>query len=540
MQNLPAGRSPDGGRGRATLMLCHFVGMVDLVALPVWVGTLAQHHGYDLEHAGMVVTAFLLGAVGASLAAAPLFNRLPRSACAAGGYAIAALAFLGAAQASTFGGLAALHLLAGVATGIALSVVHGTIGRSANPHKLFAIVGTALGIGAVLFYAAVPPAIAAHGGATLFLVFAGLMALAALACAAGFPQVAAQVEGRAVAAPLPRAAWFAILGVACLALNQALIFSMLDRIGVLRGFGQERVNGVLLVCGLVNLLPAAVAGLLQKRPRSGARRAAGRALAGGAGAGRHAVARLPAVRARGQRVSGRADLHAYLFVRPDRPARSERPRTGFDAGDDDDRLGHRTGTGRRGGDARRLRRPGAAGRGGRRRGHPAVRPGGAPRRRASSRHRSHLSLKESIMTVTAHLTLAQANTILAAALAAARAGGLPPVAVVVLDAAGHPVALQREDGASMLRADIAQGKAWAAAGMGVASGVLHQRAQDNPVFFNALSASSQGRFIPQAGAVAIRAPTAPCSARSARAAAPAPQDEAICAAGVDAAGLVAA
>jgi predicted MFS family arabinose efflux permease len=265
MQNLPAGRSPDGGRGRATLMLCHFVGMVDLVALPVWVGTLAQHHGYDLEHAGMVVTAFLLGAVGASLAAAPLFNRLPRSACAAGGYAIAALAFLGAAQASTFGGLAALHLLAGVATGIALSVVHGTIGRSANPHKLFAIVGTALGIGAVLFYAAVPAAIAAHGGATLFLVFAGLMALAALACAAGFPQVAAQVEGRAVAAPLPRAAWFAILGVACLALNQALIFSMLDRIGVLRGFGQERVNGVLLVCGLVNLLPAAVAGLLQKR-----------------------------------------------------------------------------------------------------------------------------------------------------------------------------------------------------------------------------------------------------------------------------------
>jgi hypothetical protein len=56
--------SPEAGRGRATLMLCHSAGMVDLVALPVWVGTLAQHYGFDLEHAGMIVTAFLMGAEG--------------------------------------------------------------------------------------------------------------------------------------------------------------------------------------------------------------------------------------------------------------------------------------------------------------------------------------------------------------------------------------------------------------------------------------------------------------------------------------------
>ena len=256
--------SPEAGRGRAALMLCHFAGMVDLVALPVWVGTLAQHHGFDLEHAGMIVTAFLLGAVGASLVAAPLYIGLPRAACAFGGYAIAALAFLAASRVAGFGALAALHLVAGIATGTALSVTHGTIGRSANPHRLFAMAGTALGIGAVIFYAAVPPAVAAHGGPALFLVFAGLMGAAALACAFGFPNVA--TGGRAPsAAPLPRAAWCAILGVGCLALNQALTFSMLDRIGVLRGFGQDKVNGVLVVCGLVNLLPAAVAGMLQKR-----------------------------------------------------------------------------------------------------------------------------------------------------------------------------------------------------------------------------------------------------------------------------------
>src|SRR5437763_13867972 len=102
------------------------------------------------------------------------------------------------------------------------------------------------------------------------------------------------------------------------------------------------------------------------------------------------------------------------------------------------------------------------------------------------------------------LSLAEANAILAAALTAARADGLPPVAVVVMDAAGHPLALQREDGATMLRTDIALGKAYAAAGMRVATPALHQRAQANPVFFNALASSRQGTFIPQTGAVARR------------------------------------
>jgi predicted MFS family arabinose efflux permease len=116
----------------------------------------------------------------------------------------------------------------------------------------------------VAFYAAVPPAITAHGGSLLFAVFAGLMALAALA-ALGFPQVASRADGAGAAGPLPRAAWWAIFGVSSMALNQALTYSMLDRVGIMRGFSQEQVNALLVVCGLVNLLPAAIAGFLQKR-----------------------------------------------------------------------------------------------------------------------------------------------------------------------------------------------------------------------------------------------------------------------------------
>jgi len=138
------------------------------------------------------------------------------------------------------------------------------------------------------------------------------------------------------------------------------------------------------------------------------------------------------------------------------------------------------------------------------------------------------------------LTLAQASQILSAALAAARSASMPPVAVAVLDASGHLIALQREDGASMLRNDIAIGKAWAAAGMGVSSRVLHARAQDNPVFFNALSASSQGRFIPQTGALVIRNAAGAAIGAVGASGGTGAEDEAICAAGVAAAGLDAA
>ena len=149
-------------------------------------------------------------------------------------------------------------------------------------------------------------------------------------------------------------------------------------------------------------------------------------------------------------------------------------------------------------------------------------------------------MKEASMNAASTLTLAQASMIIKAALASARADALPPVALAVLDAAGHPVAFQREDGASMLRIDVAIGKAWAAAGMGVASGVLHQRAQDNPVFFNALASSSQGKFIPQAGAVAIRDADGVLVGAVGASGGTGAQDEAICAAGVSAAGMVAA
>ncbi len=56
------------------------------------------------------------------------------------------------------------------------------------------------------------------------------------------------------------------------------------------------------------------------------------------------------------------------------------------------------------------------------------------------------------------LSLVQANKIIEVALAKAREMKIRPLAVAVLDQSGHVRSLQREDGASMFRCDIAVGK----------------------------------------------------------------------------------
>jgi uncharacterized protein GlcG (DUF336 family) len=102
------------------------------------------------------------------------------------------------------------------------------------------------------------------------------------------------------------------------------------------------------------------------------------------------------------------------------------------------------------------------------------------------------------------LTLKQANCICAAALDHGRSAGLAPLCVAVLDQGAHVVALQREDGASLLRPDIAIGKAAGTLGMGFGGRELAKRAAANPVFFTALIGLANGRMVPVPGGVLIR------------------------------------
>jgi uncharacterized protein GlcG (DUF336 family) len=85
-----------------------------------------------------------------------------------------------------------------------------------------------------------------------------------------------------------------------------------------------------------------------------------------------------------------------------------------------------------------------------------------------------------------------------------RARGLAPLTAAVLDAGGHVLALLRDDGASLLRPQIATGKAWGALGLGFGGRELAARAARMPAFFAALSDLAGGQMLPVPGGVLIR------------------------------------
>jgi predicted MFS family arabinose efflux permease len=252
--------------GRIALMVAHCAGMVDLVALPVWVGTLITRYGFDPQRAGGLATLFLLGAVTSSLICAPRFNRLRAHVVAPCGFALAAIAFIGVANTSDFALMAVLHALAGAGAGGALSMTHGTMGRSRSPHRMFALAGMALGVFAIAFLGLTPGLVANAGGPSLFYAFGAVMVVAAVVALIAFPSsggaVAAHVDGARRIVP---AVWFAALGISCMGLVQAMMFSFLERIGADRGFAPGAVTGVLIALGFVNLFPAPLAALLERR-----------------------------------------------------------------------------------------------------------------------------------------------------------------------------------------------------------------------------------------------------------------------------------
>ena len=102
------------------------------------------------------------------------------------------------------------------------------------------------------------------------------------------------------------------------------------------------------------------------------------------------------------------------------------------------------------------------------------------------------------------LTLKVALNLTAQALSAGRQINASPLTVAVLDAGGHLLALQREDGASLLRPNIAIGKAWGAIALGKGSRLLALDAQQRPAFFAALNGMGQGDIVPAPGGVLIR------------------------------------
>ena len=99
--------------------------------------------------------------------------------------------------------------------------------------------------------------------------------------------------------------------------------------------------------------------------------------------------------------------------------------------------------------------------------------------------------------------LEAANTICRAAFAMGAELKLKPLTVAVLDAGGHLIALQRQNGASTLRPQIACGKAAGALGLGMSSRKIAEMAAERPSFVGALASISPNGVLPAAGGLIV-------------------------------------
>lgn len=102
------------------------------------------------------------------------------------------------------------------------------------------------------------------------------------------------------------------------------------------------------------------------------------------------------------------------------------------------------------------------------------------------------------------VSLDAAKRIIDATRAKGRDLALKPLSVVVLDAGGHVIAFEREDGASNLRFQIAHGKANGALALGSGSRALFQRAEQQPFFAQAINGLAGGAAVPVPGGVLIK------------------------------------
>jgi uncharacterized protein GlcG (DUF336 family) len=88
--------------------------------------------------------------------------------------------------------------------------------------------------------------------------------------------------------------------------------------------------------------------------------------------------------------------------------------------------------------------------------------------------------------------------------AAGKDHGLKPLTVVVLDVGGHVISVEREDGASNNRFEIAYGKAYGALALGMGSRSLMARAEQQPYFITSAAAAIGGKLVPVPGGVLVK------------------------------------
>lgn len=101
------------------------------------------------------------------------------------------------------------------------------------------------------------------------------------------------------------------------------------------------------------------------------------------------------------------------------------------------------------------------------------------------------------------ISLEQANAAIKGVFDKGRELGLAPLTATVTDAGGHLIALQRQNGSSYLRPQIAAAKACGALGLGVSSRRIADMAADRPTFVAMVGEVASQGILPAAGGVIV-------------------------------------
>lgn len=103
------------------------------------------------------------------------------------------------------------------------------------------------------------------------------------------------------------------------------------------------------------------------------------------------------------------------------------------------------------------------------------------------------------------VTLDQANRVITAILKRGAEMGCRPLSVVVVEPGAVVKAFQKEDGSSMVRFEMAYGKAYASLALGRASRLVKIRNEEKPAFMRYLLSATDNKIFPEGGGMLIRA-----------------------------------
>jgi uncharacterized protein GlcG (DUF336 family) len=104
----------------------------------------------------------------------------------------------------------------------------------------------------------------------------------------------------------------------------------------------------------------------------------------------------------------------------------------------------------------------------------------------------------------AMISLERSNRIIEAIFARGRELACRPLSAIVVEPGAKVKAFQKEDDSSMMRFEMAYGKAYAALALGRSSSLVRVRTEERPLFMQYLMRASADQIFPEGGGMLIR------------------------------------